>query len=1735
MRVSDYEAGTGYLQILPTTRGFAQRLKRELAGVGTDMQVPVRPELDRRQMTALQTALRSLPAVVLDADATPADREIAGLRDRIERLSGQTVGIDISAADAVREVQAIQAELDRLGRHSPNIAVRVDAGAASAALAGFDREVSRVDGRTARARLVVDAGRAIAQVASVALAVNQFANREYKFRVEADTAGAVASVAALVAKVMLLGGLGGIVGGFGGALGGLGAAGAVAGAGIASAVVASLGVGKALSALSAQQDEAASSARQNAKQQQASAYAIASAQDQVGQASKNAARARTDAARSVAAAEAAQVKADRTLRQATTDLRTEQATLTRAWEEGRRSLQDLQSQVLGNSIDQRQAAIDLRDAETDLRVARGTGNADAIERATVAYDRQKATVENLAQQGERLAADNADAQRKGVAGSDAVVSANDRIAAAQQRVEDASTASREAAAAVVQAQVDGADRIEAADQQVVAANRALAQAMAQSGDAGAAAADKVAAAFAALSPEAAAFARYLFGLKPLLENLSGVAATQFFPPLQRGIGLLVGQAPLITSMVAKLAGAMGLGLEQVLTQLASPEWMSFFGLLADSAGTIIPGLFGALMQVAGAGAVLIRYLLPLAPAAFDLLNQVAALVTILAPFIAQLLGGLIPAASAFLTALTPLGPVLAALQPILLVLGQAFATVLLAVLQALAPILVALTPLIQALAVELANQMVGAISTLTPFLVWVAQWMSGHPALVIGVIKVIGALALGFKPLLWILGIAATVLHGFLIRAAALFVLRSLGLEATLFGRAVMTILRPIELVKTAFGLVLRLVRSLFSPMQLVTGAARFLAGGILAIGRAVLGALGPFGIILTILGLLYSSNEQFRTTVQNLLQVLLGLGMQLLNAVMPAFQAVMGAISPLIPMLVNALVPVFVVLADVLSQLIATVLPPLVSILQTVVIPLITFWAKVLSTVLVWVIQNVVVPAIQAFAWFISNVLVPVILWLANTIVIPVFRAIGAFIGWVITNVVRPALDGLVWFWQNVLAPAISWLWTNIIQPVFGFIGAAANVLFQIVLVALILPLVLAFKLVAAIVGWLWTTIIQPTFTAIGEFIGWVWTALIKPAVDQLVGFIQNVLVPAVMWLWRNVIEPAFRGIGIVIGLVWDTVIQPTFEAIQGGLGWLQDGFRTAVDWIGKRWNDLRGLLAKPINFLIGTVFNDGIRKAWNLAADLLPGVDPIAELPLIPEAATGGIPYPGRYTPGRDIGLAWVSGQEAVMRPEWTRAVGTGHVDAMNAAARTGGVAGVRRALTASELALGGDTANPGRAYRRGGDGAALPAYAAGGVVDRGLAWANQQQGKPYGWGSSGPDSYDCSGLQSALVGVLLGQPPYQRRFSTASFSPGRGAGGLVPGATSAYTVGVTRDAGDGVGHMAATLGGTNVESRGSDGVVMGANARGADHPLFNMMFSLPQAGGVFTSGGTSGGSGGGFFDFLGQQIRGFFTDLTDPPINALKATFPTPPAFMGIPAEAATTVRDGALDFLLGSAAASGGGNGAAPSAQVHAWVLEALGILGYPTGYSAGIEQQIMTESGGDPRAVQHGYTDVNTISGDLAKGIMQVIGATFRANALPGHGDIFNPVDNIIAGSRYAMARYGAGWFSAGPQHNHGYDSGGIGKGVGWMWKGTGRDERVLDPVETQAYPTLTVLARELEANRTDAPAGLSTGQISAMRDDLAATARGRGGDTYNFNAADWTAERMLREADRIRDIKSRTS
>lgn len=124
--------------------------------------------------------------------------------------------------------------------------------------------------------------------------------------------------------------------------------------------------------------------------------------------------------------------------------------------------------------------------------------------------------------------------------------------------------------------------------------------------------------------------------------------------------------------------------------------------------------------------------------------------------------------------------------------------------------------------------------------------------------------------------------------------------------------------------------------------------------------------------------------------------------------------------------------------------------------------------------------------------------------------------------------------------------------------------------------------------------------------------------------------------------------------------------------------------------------------------------------------------------------------------------------------------------------------------------------------------------------------------------------------------------------------------------------------------------------------------------------------------------------------------------------------------------------GSGGSSGGGGGMGssggppaggpPPGNVQAWIDQAIEIL-RQQGINVGPEdaqriwQIIQHESGGNPHAINN--WDSNAAKGTPSKGLMQCIDPTFDSYKVAGHGDIWNPVDNICAGVNYAISRYGS--------------------------------------------------------------------------------------------------------------------
>ena len=540
------------------------------------------------------------------------------------------------------------------------------------------------------------------------------------------------------------------------------------------------------------------------------------------------------------------------------------------------------------------------------------------------------------------------------------------------------------------------------------------------------------------------------------------------------------------------------------------------------------------------------------------------------------------------------------------------------------------------------------------------------------------------------------------------------------------------------------------------------------------------------------------------------------------------------------------------------------------------------------------------------------------NSVLKPVldlmWTVISTTIGIIGTVILAPLLIawnllswGISAAWNNIIKPAwdamsiaIQWLWNNVLSPVFGWISAG-------------------WQLLTDGIKWYWENVTKPAWDALQAAAQWMWYNVLSP----VFGFIKSgweLLSQGISAIWNNVIRPVWDTFGSVIDFVVHNVVEPAFEAVKTALGKVGDFFSSVVDGIKSVWNGLKSILAKPINFMIGTVYNGGILKAWNTIADFIPGLNPAAPLAEIQENATGGaIRGPGTGT-SDDI-LSWLSNGEHVLTAADVKALGG-----------QGGVYALRDLIQSGEPF----TWEGGRLRKttsnRANNGPLIPAFKDGGDVrpewesqlERGHEWAAAQNGKPYLTGSQWPAGGDCSGFMSAIASVILGMDPNAGHWATPAFPAGQGstvsAGGQTweAGLSQGFSIGMTGgpQSGGQMGHTAGTLssagkfGSVNVESGGGHGgVAYGGPAAGADDGQWrsgNYHLAIGADGAFESAGGPSAEEKKGW---LRDKVKSIFDDLLSP-IDGMFSSMvgDPPPEWFSIPPDAMHSSKDKMIDWLF-----------------------------------------------------------------------------------------------------------------------------------------------------------------------------------------------------------------------------------
>ncbi len=195
--------------------------------------------------------------------------------------------------------------------------------------------------------------------------------------------------------------------------------------------------------------------------------------------------------------------------------------------------------------------------------------------------------------------------------------------------------------------------------------------------------------------------------------------------------------------------------------------------------------------------------------------------------------------------------------------------------------------------------------------------------------------------------------------------------------------------------------------------------------------------------------------------------------------------------------------------------------------------------------------------------------------------------------------------------------------------------------------------------------------------------------------------------------------------------------------------------------------------------------------------------------------------------------------------------------------------------------------------------------------------------------------------------------------------------------------------------------------------------------------------------------------------------------------PPVVTRMAKGSAQTAQDNFVKFLQSffkKAESDAGGSQGSPSGSgVQRWagqVKQALAANGLSTSQDMidRVLRQISSESSGNEKAVQGNIGDINNITGDLAKGLMQTISSTFNANKFPGHGDIFNGYDNLLAALNYAKKTYGPSLSFLG--NGHGYENGGIINAHGFYEIAEGNRPEMVIPLDPQKKSRATQLLNQ---------------------------------------------------------------
>ncbi|MGP5725842.1 phage tail tape measure protein [Arthrobacter rhombi] len=287
-----------------------------------------------------------------------------------------------------------------------------------------------------------------------------------------------------------------------------------------------------------------------------------------------------------------------------------------------------------------------------------------------------------------------------------------------------------------------------------------------------------------------------------------------------------------------------------------------------------------------------------------------------------------------------------------------------------------------------------------------------------------------------------------------------------------------------------------------------------------------------------------------------------------------------------------------------------------------ISFGLQVARVVAGWVlmgVQSLIQAAKMAAAWviamgpvgwIIATVVALAVLVIANwdkikTFTVKIWSAIWGWIKdtWnkIVTGVVTKVTDlyNKVKYWFNVIKAATILVWTTIRDKVVGFVvGLAKGAIDKFI--------------------WLrdkavyWFNVIKTLSLA-------VW----KEIKDRVVGFVKGLVDNAVEKFrsFKQKVSDIFTAVKNFFVNIWKNGIKPMFQALGDFIKKdVPNAFRKGRDAIENIWRKVANIARKPVNFMVNTVYNNGLKSMFNGIAKKLKLSWRLPDVPEIPAFAKGG-----------------------------------------------------------------------------------------------------------------------------------------------------------------------------------------------------------------------------------------------------------------------------------------------------------------------------------------------------------------------------------------------------------------------------------------------------------------------------------------------------------------------------------